>query len=41
MHLPGFKFVDQIRQSLHAAPEPIQFPHYEGVGLAQVSQRLL
>jgi hypothetical protein len=28
MHLLGFKFVNQIHQSLHAAPEPIQFPDH-------------
>jgi hypothetical protein len=40
MHLLGFKFVDQIHQSFHAAPEPIQFPDHKGIGFAQVGQRL-
>ena len=32
MYLLGFKFIDQVHQSFHAAPEPIQFPDHEGVG---------
>ena len=39
MDLLGFKFIDQVDQSFHAAPEPIQFPYHEGVGLAQLGQR--
>jgi hypothetical protein len=41
MHLLGFQFVNQIHQSFHAAPEPVQFPDHEGIGFAQVGQRAL
>ena len=34
MHLLGFEFVNQIHQSLNAAPEPIQFPDHQGIGFA-------
>ena len=40
MHLLGFQFVNQVHQSFHAAPEPIQFPDHKGIGFAQVRQRL-
>ena len=41
MQLLGFKFIDQVHQSFHAAPEPIQFPDHEGIGLAQLGQSLI
>jgi hypothetical protein len=40
MHLLGFEFIDQVHQSFHAAPEPIQLPDHKGIGLAQLGQRL-
>jgi hypothetical protein len=36
MHLVGFEFIDQVHQSFHTAPEPIQLPDHEGIGLAQL-----
>jgi hypothetical protein len=39
MHLLEFEFIDQIHQSFHPAPEPIQFPDHEGIGFAQLGQR--
>jgi hypothetical protein len=39
MHLLGFKFFDEVHQSFHAAPEAIQLPDHEGIGLAQLGQR--
>ena len=40
MHPLGLKFIEQVHQAFHAAPEPIQFPDHEGVGFAQLGQRL-
>jgi hypothetical protein len=40
MHLLGFELVNQVHQSFHVAPEPIQFPDHKGIGFAQVGQRL-
>jgi hypothetical protein len=36
MHLLSFKFIDQIHQTFHAAPEATQLPDHEGIRLAQV-----
>jgi hypothetical protein len=40
MYLLGFKFIDQVYQSFHAAPEPI-LPGHKGVGFAQLGQSLI
>jgi hypothetical protein len=40
MHLLVFQFIDQVHQCFYAAPEPVQFPDHEGIGLAQLGQRV-
>ena len=37
--LLGFQLVNQVHQSLHAAPQAIKFPDHKGIGFAQVGQR--